>query len=92
MQQKDINEFVHVLNYGDEMCLLYQGKRYIVQGFTEDDQSKLSIVRNDGINNEHFWECMANSMVECASKFLEEKLWNGKMFHDAANEIKWANW
>ena len=37
MQNGNVNEFIDLMHYGDELIFMYDGKKYFLQGFKEDD-------------------------------------------------------
>ena len=92
MQNGNVNEFIDLMHYGDELIFMYDGKKYFLQGFKEDDICTLYL---------DCWEPPADDYIYVVSgapgegypveKFLEAKIWNGKSFWQAEPDMKWVD-
>lgn len=92
MKNGNVSEFIDGLHYGYEMLFIYGGKKYFVQGWTENNINYLVLDMPEEKNSDYIWQCEAPTMFECAEKFLEAKLWDNRNFYEAENEMEWTDW
>ena len=88
----DVNIFLENLYYGNEMNFAYADKQYFIQGWTKNKIFTLELCQTIPITtNEGYciWKYSSNDSQEVVSKFLEEKLFNGKTFWAVEQEIEW---
>lgn len=96
MINTDINQFMDCLSYGEEIDILYEGKKYLIEGYvTEDKVAHLFVYKyeeNGKSADEMIYEVESpNSVKECADKFLEAKIWDGKSFCEVEKEMEWVD-
>lgn len=92
MQDGNVNEFIDMMHYGDELIFMYEGEKYFLEGFKEGDICTLYLDR---------WEPPSDGYIYVVSgapgegypveKFLEAKIWNGKNFWQAESDMKWVD-
>lgn len=88
----DVNEFVDHIHYGDELVFLYQGKKYFLQGFCVDDGiCRLYLDRWEPPATDYIWVGTGDSRGFPVEEFLNQKLWDGKTFWEAEQEIEWVD-
>ena len=92
MKNGNLTEFVDKLYYGEELEFEYLGKRYFLQGWSEDGISKLTLdaIDHDPFNN-YVWECDRESMRDCAEAFIQAPLWEGKTFYQIERDVTWID-
>ena len=96
MINTDMNQFIDYLNYGEEIDILYKGDKYLIEGYcNEDNNFHLFVYKYENGGNEAdemIYEIDSNiSIKDCADKFLEAKIWNGKSFWEVEKEMEWID-
>ena len=91
----DLNEFVNLLYYGQEIVFIYQNKKYFIQVYSTEHNpnATMELVEvNDQPFKGYLWECQADTMRECAEAFLAATIWDGKDFMQIQEEVIWSDW
>ena len=93
MKNGEIKDFMDQLYYGEELVFEYDGTKYFLQGWTENDLCTmvLDIVSQKEFQN-YLWKHEAKTMKECAEEFLKTPLWNGKVFPQIQKDVLWSDW
>ena len=93
MKGGELTDFLDRVYYGEELIFLYKDKKYFLQGWWSDDgktvEMELCIINE---NLEMIWHQKAMKMAVCAERFLSEKLWDGKDFLQAQEDMTWSDW
>lgn len=89
MKNGNVREFVDHIHYGDELWFLYDGKKYFLEGWSEDGRLDLYLYEMAGDWKEYVWEGTASHYPVDA--FLEAKIWNGKSFWDVEQDMEWVD-
>lgn len=92
MKNGELRDFVDGLYYGYEMLFVYDGIKYFVQGWTQDNKCYMFLDIPDKKYEDYVWKHEAPTMRECAEAFLAEKLWNGKTFYEIEKDATWVDW
>ena len=89
MKNGDVREFVDHIHYGDELWFLYDGKKYFLEGWTNNGNLDLCLYEMADNGEQHTWK--GNTTHYPVEAFLEAKsgtenlsgmssrIWNGQM-------------
>ena len=83
-------EFINGLYYGDERFFLYNGEKYFIQGYCEDNKYILEIYVIENEENDFHWKSTSQSNYP-VEEFEKTKIFNGKTFWEAEKEIEWVD-
>ena len=86
MKNGNVREFVAHIYYGDELWFIYDGKRYFLEGWTNNDILELCLYEMSDNGNEYIWK--GDAVHYPVESFLESKIWNGKSFWDAEQDLE----
>ena len=89
LKNGDVREFVDHIHYGDELCFLYEGKKYFLEGWTNNGSLDLCLYEMTDNGEKHIWK--GNATHYPVEAFLEAKIWNGKSFWDAEQDMEWVD-
>ena len=89
LKNGDVREFVDHIHYGDELWFLYEGKKYFLEGWTNNGSLDLCLYEMTDNGEKHTWK--GNTTHYPVEAFLEAKIWNGKSFWDAEQDIEWVD-
>ena len=87
----DLGVFLDKLNCGEELLLVYEGKKYFVQGWTKNETKHLECWLYEEADKPYLWVKDSNSMAENAKAFLAAPIWGGKTFLEVEKEIEWVD-
>ena len=88
----DVNEFVDRIHYGDELVFLYRGKKYFLQGFLEEDGKCTTYLdRWEPPSDGYIWVGKGDTKEFPVKDFLNQKLWDGRDFWEAEQEMEWVD-
>lgn len=85
----NVNEFVDHIYYGDELWFLYDGKKYFLEGWPRDGKLCLCLYEMTEDGKEFVWEGSGSHYP--VEEFLKAKIWNGKSFWAAEQEMQWID-
>lgn len=88
----NVREFVDGLYYGDERCFLYNGKKYFIQGYYENEKPMLEIHIFEPADNNFEWRVFSEDNNYPVDKFETAKIFDGKTFWEAEKEMEWVDW
>ena len=92
MKNGNINDFISTLYYGGELLFDYSGKEYFIQGWVKDGNSRMVLDQlNPPGNEDYLWDYTFDTMRECAEKFLNDPIWDGKSFLEIEKEVTWKD-
>ena len=92
MKDGNVNEFVDGLFRGSEWYFLFQGHKYFIQGWWENDMATLVLTdESEGAHPGYIWEKTSADMGENVKAFLEAPIWNKQKFWDAEKEMTWVD-
>lgn len=89
MKNGSVSEFVNHIYYGDELWFVFEGKKYFLEGWSEDDILELCLFEMTENGATYVWK--GDSKKYPAELFLEAPIWNGKTFWEVENEIEWVD-
>lgn len=89
MKNGNVREFVDHIHYGDELWFIYYGKKYFLEGWTNNDILELCLYEMSDNGNEYIWK--GDTIHYPVESFLEAKIWNGKSFWDIEQDIEWVD-
>ena len=93
MKNGDISDFMDQLYYGGELVFEYDGTKYFLQGWTENDLCTMTLdIVSQKEFKDYLWKHEAKTMKECAEEFLKTPLWNGKVFPQIQKDVLWSDW
>jgi hypothetical protein len=92
LKNGDVYEFVDKMRYGDELIFMYRGEKYFLQGYRENDGICTTYLdRWYPPANDYIWVGKGEPHKFPVDEFLAHKLWDGKNFWDAENEMEWVD-
>ena len=83
--------FVEGLHYGDERFFLYNGMKYFIQGYYENDKPMLVLYILDPADNDFKWQVVSDNDDYPVSEFENAKIWNGKSFWEVEKDMTWVD-
>ena len=83
--------FVEGLHYGDERFFLYNGMKYFIQGYYENDKPMLVLYILDPADNDFKWQVVSDNDDYPVSEFENAKIWDGKSFWEAEKDMTWVD-
>lgn len=89
---KDLEEFLKMLFWGEELEVGFRGNRYLVQGYHKGLHSKEPVAHMEVFeitSDDVLWELDAPKMSACASAFLNAEIWDGMSFVCAEPVMEW---
>ena len=89
MKNGDVREFVDHIHYGDELWFLYGGKKYFLEGWTNSGSLDLCLYEMTDNGEKYVWK--GNATQYPVEAFLAAKIWNGKSFWNAEQDMEWVD-
>ena len=90
-----VTDFIDQLYYGQELVFAYNGKKYFIQGWMNDDKSESTMVLTE-VDSKPFagylWEYKSDNMRTCAEAFLTAPIWDDKDFLQIQESVIWSDW
>ena len=83
--------FIDTVYSGQEIFFLYDGNKYMYQGYTVNDVCHMEIQQHIPWVSELVWHAQNSSMQECLEEFEKAPIFNGKSFWDVESEIEWVD-
>ena len=75
LKNGNVREFVDHIHYGDELWFIYDGKKYFLEGWTNNDILELCLYEMSDNGNEYIWKGdTLSSRVVLRSQNLEWKV------------------
>ncbi len=90
MRGGNVNKFVDDLYYGFEQVFLYRGKKYFIQGLTIDEKPYLLLDRWNPPADDYIWKKAGKDSFP-VNDFLEARIWDGRNFWEAQDEMEWID-
>lgn len=90
MQGGNVNEFIDDLYYGFEQVFWYRGKKYFIQGLTIDDHPWLLLDQWEPPGEDYVWKKEGKDTFP-VKDFLNAKIWDGRNFWEAQDEMEWVD-
>ena len=87
----DINAFMNMLTYGEELIYTYKGKKYFSQGYTTKDGKYVFELQLWEPYEDILWQVSGLSCQESLALFLKEPLFDGKTFPEIESEAEWVD-
>ena len=87
----NIQSFLEKLSGGEEVEIRFSKKEMMIQGYYKDGKAYMNIQQWKPILKGYFWKCEGKDLKECNEKFFKAKLFDGKTFWDAEQEIEWID-
>ena len=84
----NVTEFVARIHYGDELIFQYKGQKFFLQGFLEDGVCTTYLDRWEPPANDYIWIGKGDSKNFPVKEFLEARLWDGKTFWEAEEQME----
>lgn len=86
----NVQDFMSKLMYGEEMWIVYNDKKYFIQGYVEEEIYYLEISLE--YNEDDFYVQFSSEKPNiCVEKFISAELFEGKKFWDVEKEIEWVD-
>lgn len=85
----NVTEFVDHIHYGDELWFLYRGKKYFLEGWSNEPllQLRLYEIIPDGAT--YIWE--GDEKNYPVSQFLNAPIWDKKTFWQVQEQMDWID-
>ena len=87
----NVNEFAENLYYGTENIFVFDKRKYMIQGWWKDGKYTLDMRLWEPPVEGYDWQYTADTPAECVEKFYGERLFNGKTFWEAEQEMEWVD-
>lgn len=87
----NVNEFMDGLYYGDERFFLYDGKKYFIQGYFENEKPTLELYVLEPLDDDFHWRVFSDNKDYPVSKFEEAKIFGGKTFWEIEKDVEWVD-
>ena len=87
----DVNEFIDGLYYGDERFFIFDGRKYLLQGYFEDEKHILELYIIEDPNNDFEWRAYSQDKHYPVNEFENAKIFNGKSFWEVEKDIEWVD-
>ena len=84
-------EFVEGLHYGDERFFLYNGKKYFIQGYFENDKPMLELYVFEPSDSDFEWRVFSDDNNYPVADFENAKIFEGKSFWEIEKDIEWVD-
>ena len=85
----DVNNFIDILHYGEDLCIIFDDKKYFFQGWDKNGLHYFVVTQEKPYVEGYFYEIVNADRNECVRKFLDAPLWNGKKFFEVEKSMKW---
>ena len=89
MKNGNVQEFVNHIHYGDELWFVYNGIKYFLEGWIENEVLELVLYEMKEDGKEYSWKGDKNDYP--VEAFLTDKIFNGKTFWEIEKEIIWTD-
>ena len=90
----NINDFIDKITYGDEVIFTYQGKKFFIQGYRENDVDGKCILYLSQLEppvDGYFGVYKGGERLYPVNEFLNTPIWNGKTFMDIEKNVEWVD-
>lgn len=92
MLNGDVTEFVDRIHYGDELIFMYNGQKFFLQGFLEDDGICTTYLdRWEPPADDYIWVGRGDSKNFPVEEFLKAEIWDGKSFWEVEKKMEWLD-
>lgn len=85
------NEFISGLYYGDERFFLYNGKKYFIQGYFENEKPTLELYILEPSDSDFKWQAFSDGKDYPVAEFENAKIFDGKSFWEIEKNIEWVD-
>ncbi len=89
MKNGNVNEFVDHIHYGDELWIIYRGRKFLLEGWTNDGTLDLCLFEVAENGEMHVWK--GDTHHYSVEAFLRAEIWDGRSFWEAEQEIEWVD-
>ena len=89
MKNGNVQEFVDHICYGDELWFLYNGTKYFLEGWIENDILELVLYEMKENGKDYKWKGDNNNYP--VEDFLSDRVFDGKTFWKIENDITWVD-
>lgn len=91
MTDEDMDEFTDAVSYGDELTFIYNGQKYVLRGYKQNGKARLYLDRLDPPAEDYILVLAGTAHEFPVRDFLEVKIWNGRSFIEAHEEMEWLD-
>lgn len=86
------SDFKDILYYGGEILFEYEKNDYFIQGWTDDGLCTMVLDNLSQTDKKgYMWEYSCSKMIDCAERFLNDPIWNGKTFLEIQADVIWKD-
>ena len=87
----NVQAFIEGLYYGDERFFLYNGMKYFIQGYYENEKPILVLYVLEPADNDFKWQAISDNNDYPVAEFENAKIWGGKSFWEAEKDMTWVD-
>ena len=89
----DIDIFIDTIHYGEDISLIYEGKRLFIDGWWDNNNYTLRMFDYDNPDEKSIYnfEITNDDREKVVNEFLNKKIWEGKTFLEEAKNIEWTD-
>ena len=75
-----------------DTVFIYAGIKYWFQGYMPNESVvHMEVTQYEPPKDEHIWEYNGNTIEECRDAFVNARIFNGKTFWQAEQDIEWVD-
>lgn len=89
MKNGNVREFIDHIHYGDEFWFLYNGTKYFLEGWIENDILELVLYEMKENGKDYKWKGDNNNYP--VEDFLLDRIFDGKTFWKIEKDITWVD-
>ncbi|MCD8285711.1 MAG: hypothetical protein LUD50_00570 [Clostridia bacterium] len=88
MLDVDIDDFIDAVAGGDDLSFMYREQRFSLRGYMQNGRATLYLDRLDPPAKDYVLVLVGNERNFPVQEFLQAKVWDGRSFMEAAEEIE----
>ena len=88
----NIEDFLDMIYYGEDVYLIYKGNRLFIDGWKDDGKYTLRMIDFGSKNKKSTFNFEITNIDknEVIKDFLNKKIWDGKTFYEEVENIEWS--
>ena len=87
MKGKTLRQFIDDLYYNAEMEFIFNGKKYIISGWLNEDETYTAALYLIEENSQELFSCTSRSRQEVVETFEVAKIFDGRTIYDVEKNI-----
>lgn len=89
MKNGNVQEFVNHIYFGDELWFMYEGEKYFLEGWQENNIFELVLYEMKNSGKVYSWK--GNYKDYPVDSFLSDLVFDGKTFWQVEQDITWVD-